>query len=123
MDGHGDATTESSGRREGDPPAGAEPREDGRPLTMDVGDHYRPTDGGEAPGVYRVVGAGDPVALLRVTDGDGRRIHGGELRRVDQAAVEAGFEPAADPDAGVSASGVARDVLQGLYWSVRRLLP
>lgn len=90
---------------------------------MDVGDHYRPTDGNHAPGVYRVVGTGDPVALLRVTDGDGRRIHQGDLRRVDAAAIETRFEPAADPDAGLSPSAAVGDALQGLYWTVRRFLP
>jgi len=86
---------------------------------VDTGDHYR-SDGDDC--VYRVVGTGDPVALLRVTDADGRRAHSGELRRVDRDMLDAGFAPAADPDAGVSIRRAIRGLLQGLYWSVRRLV-
>lgn len=92
-------------------------------LIMKVGKHYRPTEADHDPGVYRVVGATDGVTLLRVGDADGRRIHTGELRRVDAAALESGFEAARNPDAGLSPAGTLRDAAQGVYWSVRRRLP
>lgn len=103
-----------------------------------VGDHYRPTadaahadathadtadavvahaDGEHA--VYRVVGTSDGVALLRVTDGDGRREVTGELVRVTDLS---GFELARDPDAGVHPVRELRNLLTGLYWNVRRFL-
>lgn len=90
-----------------------------------VGQHYRPS--GDAtgdlasPGVYRVVGAGDPVALLRVADADGRRVHSGELRTVDASTVDADFEPATDPDAGLAPVRGLRNYVSGLYWLVRGL--
>lgn len=88
----------------------------------DVGDHYRPTDGAVDPGVYRVVGTTDGVALLRVGDADGRRVHTGEVHRVDTDTLDAAFEPASNPDAGFALASALRDALQGLYWSVRRSL-
>jgi len=88
---------------------------------MEVGDHYRPDDDA-TPGVYRVVGTGDPVALLRVTDEGGRRAHTGDLRQVSRDEFDAAFEPAEDPDAGVSPVAAVRNALQGLYWSVRKFL-
>lgn len=106
---------------------------------VDVGEHYRATvqtrdsgvaagdtsgasrDDRRAPdGVYRVVGAGDPIALLRVTDADGRRRHTGDLVRAPPHAIDSEFEPAADPDAGLSPVRSVRNQLSGLYWSVRR---
>jgi len=58
------------------------------------GDH----DGaGVEPGVYRVVGTGDPVTLLRVGDADGRRVTTGETVHVDRADLAA-FEVADNPD-------------------------
>jgi hypothetical protein len=87
-----------------------------------VGEHYRATGAGAPPGVYRVVGAGETVALLRVTDAEGRRANTGEVRRVDRSVVDAEFEPAADPDAEFSLSRRVRDQLSGMYWSVRRFL-
>lgn len=85
-----------------------------------VGEHYRVTASPYADGLYRVVGAGDPIALLRVTDADGRRRHTGELVRVSPHAIADEFEAADDPDAGFSPARNARSQLQGLYWSVRR---
>ncbi len=82
-----------------------------------VGDHYR-LDGA----VYRVVGAGDPVALLRVADGEGRREHTGDLRQVP-ASEAATLEPAPDPDDGLHPVRALRGMAQGLYWNVRKLLP
>ncbi len=75
-------------------------------VTPSPGDHYRPTptasDATAQRGVYRVVGTGDPVTLLRVADKDGRRQHTGETVRVDRAVLAEQFEPADDPDAGFS---------------------
>jgi hypothetical protein len=85
-----------------------------------VGDHYRAA--GDESAVYRVVGAADRIALLRVTDADGRRAHTGDLRRVTEAELDAGFEPAADPDVGLSPLGSIRNLLQGMYWEVRKFL-
>lgn len=86
--------------------------------------HYRPTgDTDHSPGVYRVVGTGDPVALLEVADAEGTRVHTGTLLRVDAETLATGFEPAADPDAGLSPLSALRNAVQGLYWSVRRLVP
>lgn len=85
-----------------------------------VGEHYRSTESDAAPGVYRVVGAGDSVTLLRVADVGGGREHTGELLRVDQATLDDVFEAAADPDAGVSVTGALRGIGSGLYWNVRK---
>ncbi|WP_132058322.1 hypothetical protein [Halorussus amylolyticus] len=85
-----------------------------------VGDHYRPTADDRTPGVYRVVGASEEVTLLRVADG--RRRHTGEIRRVPSRALDAEFERADDPDAGLSPVSLARNVLQGLYWQIRQFL-
>lgn len=90
---------------------------------MEVGDHYRPTKGRHKGDVYRVVGVTDTVTLLRVADADGRRVHTGELRSVQTGTVESDFEPAEDPDAGVSPGETVRNVAQGLYWDIRRFLP
>lgn len=90
------------------------------------GEHYRPTGGAidtaVDDGVYRVVGTGGGVTLLRVTDADGRRAHTGEVRRVDRAALDADFEPADDPDAGLTPLATVRNRLDGLYWNVRKFL-
>ncbi|MFB6157504.1 MAG: hypothetical protein ABEJ34_06665 [Haloferacaceae archaeon] len=87
-----------------------------------VGDHYRPTTDDRDPGVYRVVGVPDDVTLLRVADGDGRRVHAGEVRRVSRATLAGSFEPTRDPDAGLDPVAGVRNALSGLYWSVRRYL-
>lgn len=87
-----------------------------------VGDHYRPTGDALDPGVYRVVGTAEEVVLLRVGDADGRRVHTGEVSRVDPATLDAEFESAPDPDAGVGPVSAVKNALQGLYWSVRGLL-
>ncbi|MFC7080530.1 hypothetical protein [Halorussus caseinilyticus] len=92
----------------------------------ELGEHYRPTDDardadGErlVPGVYRVVGSGDDVALLRVADARGRRAHTGELRHVAPATLSEAFERAADPGEASPLAAV-RNALSGLYWSVRQ---
>jgi hypothetical protein len=86
----------------------------------EIGDHYR---SGDTSAVYRVVGTADGITLLRITDAGGRRTHTGDLRRVSEEELEAAFEPAEDPDADVSPVGILRNLLQGMYWEVRKLLP
>ncbi|WP_227355441.1 hypothetical protein [Haladaptatus salinisoli] len=89
---------------------------------IDVGDHYRPIDHASEPCVYRVVGATDEVTLLRVTDGNGRRVNTGEIRRIAPSALDAEFERAENPDAGFTPVASVRNALSGLYWSVRKYL-
>lgn len=43
------------------------------------------------------------------------------MARVAPDALEDGFEPADDPDAGVAPVRALRNALAGLYWSVGRL--
>lgn len=87
-------------------------------------DHYEARSSADiAPGVYRVVGTGERVALLRVTDAEGRRRATGELVRVPRDELAAGFEPARNPDRGFDPVRTARNAASGLFWSVRRLLP
>lgn len=65
-------------------------------------DHVRTTD--DAPvqsGVYRVVGVGEEVTLLRVADASGRRQNTGEVVTVAAETV-AEFETADNPDIGFS---------------------
>lgn len=92
-------------------------------MDVTVGEHYRPTeaaaDATAIRGVYRVVGAGDRVTLLRVADEQGRRRHTGETVRVDRAVLAEQFESADDPDAGFSPLRWLRGQIQGLVWSVR----
>ena len=83
-------------------------------------DHYRPIEGGHDPGVYRVVGVGEEVALLRVADADGRRVHTGELSHVSPATLRDAFEPADNPDGGFSPVRAITNGLEGLYWQIRR---
>jgi len=85
-----------------------------------IGDHYQPT-GDDGP-VYRVVGVSDEVALLRVTDDDGRREHTGDLRHVTTDELAAGFDRADDPDAGFTPIAGLRNALSGLSWQFRRFL-
>jgi len=91
-------------------------------VTVRPDEHYRPGDTDLPSGVYRVVGTGDPVALLRVADAEGRRVHAGDLRHVPDDRTDA-LEPAADPDAGFDPRRFVRGRASGLYWSVRRFLP
>ncbi|WP_049971404.1 hypothetical protein [Haladaptatus cibarius] len=83
-------------------------------------EHYRPTNDTRTPGVYRVVGTTDEITLLRVTDADGRRAATGEIHRVSRGILDTEFERADDPDAGFTPISGIRNMLTGLYWSVRR---
>lgn len=94
---------------------------------FDPYDHVRATDQSPvAPGVYRVVGTGDPVTLVRVADDDGRRRNTGEVVSVPAATLSASFDPAENPDRGFA----VRNLLSPLvtvpkavaYW-LRQLLP
>ncbi|SIQ84989.1 hypothetical protein SAMN05421858_0599 [Haladaptatus litoreus] len=83
-------------------------------------EHYRPTDDTRTPGVYRVVGAPNEITLLRVTDGDGRRVATGELHHVSPHTLDAEFVRADNPDSGFTPIAGIRNMFTGLYWSVRR---
>jgi len=85
-----------------------------------VGEHYRPTTGTHRDGIYRVVGAGERVALLRVGNADGRRIHTGDVTHIDGPSLAAEFEAVSDPDGGFAPVAGLRNALSGLYWSVAR---
>lgn len=88
--------------------------------TPDIGDHYQSTTDTYHAGVYRVVGTGDELALLRVTDADGRRRSTGHLERVPSDDLSKHFEPADDPDAGINPIAGVRNALQGLFWQFRK---
>jgi hypothetical protein len=99
-----------------------------RTVTVSIRDHLRPVEGeddgtGEPRPVYRVVGTGESIALLRVTDAAGRRGYTGDVRRVPREQVANQFEPAADPDGGLALRHRLRTLGSGLYWSLRRFLP
>lgn len=83
-------------------------------MSPDLGDHLRPTTDNYAAGVYRVVGT-DPerVTLLRVTDADDRRVHTGEVIRVDRTDLD-GFTGADEPSDNRGVTVV--------YWSLRAFL-
>lgn len=84
-------------------------------------DHYETGPGTEfAPGVYRVVGSGDPVTLLKVTDPQGRRRATGAIVHASRAELAAEFEPAGNPDAGFDPVRLVRNLASGVVWSVRR---
>ncbi len=87
-----------------------------------VGEHYHPAGTGHHPGEDRVVGTGDPVALLRVVDDERRRGHERELLQLLADALE-GFGLAADPDSRLVPGQALNDALSALYWRDRRLLP
>jgi hypothetical protein len=75
-------------------------------------DHLRADADAPVPaGVYRVVGTGDPVALLRVVE-DGRRVRSGVVVHLDRADLAA-LEPAGNPDAGLGKLRQAPSALRG----------
>jgi hypothetical protein len=87
-------------------------------------DHYRLADADvvpadATPGIYRVVGTDDEsVTLLRVTDGDGRRRHTGELLTIDDETLSA-FEPTENPDGNRALGATIASQLDGLVWQLR----
>jgi hypothetical protein len=83
-----------------------------------VYDHVSPTGDDYPDGVYRVVGTGGAVALLRLTDGDGRRVHTGELVTVDAVGFE-DFEPVDRPTPDRSFGARVASVPALGYWSLR----
>lgn len=85
-----------------------------------VYDHLRPVSESYPAGIYRVVGTGETVALLRVTDEHERRRATGELLTIPREALSE-FEPATNPDTGFRPLAWIRGLLSGLYWTVRML--
>lgn len=89
---------------------------DGAPT---VSDHLRSTDSDDDEAVYRVVGShADSVTLLRVSDGDGRRLHTGEVFTVPRDALDT-FEAAKNPDGNRSAVTTLSAAGESVYWSLR----
>lgn len=86
-----------------------------------VHDHLRAVDAPYPPGVYRVVGRGEGLRLLRVTDGDGDRVNTGQVYDVRPDDL-AGFEPAEDPDAGLSPLSTLKSGVEGVGSMVREIL-
>lgn len=86
-----------------------------------VYDHLRPVGEDYPAGIYRVVGAGDSIVLLRVTDGRDRRQATGELLSIPRDSIS-DFEPAANPDTGLRPLAWVRGLLSWMYWTVRMLL-
>ncbi|MFC7133808.1 MULTISPECIES: hypothetical protein [Salinibaculum] len=101
----------------------------GEPTANDVDpyDHVRATDRSSVPsGVYRVVGTGDPVTLVRVTDAEGRRRHTGQVVSVPAATLSASFDPAENPDQGFAIRDLVAPfvtVPQAVAYWLRRLFP
>lgn len=87
-----------------------------------IGEHYRATGGVVPPGVYRVVGTGEPVVLLRVATEDGRRVNTGEIHEVEEKTFGETFQPAENPDAGLHPVRALRNATSGFYWQFRRFL-
>jgi len=89
------------------------------PDDLSAYDHLRPASSDDIPdGVYRVVGTGETVTLLRVGDADGRRMTTGEIHRVDRDAL-AEFEAAANPDDSRSITAMVAGLPRSIYWSLR----
>lgn len=84
-----------------------------------VYDHVRPIGDDYPDGIYRVVGVDDEtVTILRVSDADGRRVHGGEVERVDVDGFDS-FTAAGDPDGNRSLGAAVSSQLVATGWSVR----
>ena len=97
-------------------------------MTVSIHDHLRATEAedtetGTTGPVYRVVGTGESLTLLRVTDAAGRRTYSGNVRSVPREQVASQFEPVADPDGGLALRHRLQSLGSGLYWSVRRFRP
>ncbi|MFB6123449.1 MAG: hypothetical protein ABEJ78_08325 [Haloferacaceae archaeon] len=84
-----------------------------------VYDHVRATDADVPDGTYRVVGRSERrVTLLRVADADGRRVHTGDVVRVD--AEEIGrFDSVGNPDGNRPLRPAVTSKLAATYWSLR----
>lgn len=92
-------------------------------VDVSVYDHVRATGETDySPGIYRVVGVEDGVTLLRLTDEDGRRRATGEVVTVDGDAFDTGFAEAPNPDAGIAALRRVRNLLDGLWWELKRFV-
>jgi len=88
-------------------------------MAPDIYDHLRSTDPEDDDGVYRVVGTrSNTVTLLRVADGDDRRVHTGEVITVPTDALDA-FEAAENPDRNRSLVGRVRSLAESAFWSLR----
>ncbi|MFB6091426.1 MAG: hypothetical protein ABEK02_00270 [Haloquadratum sp.] len=83
-----------------------------------VGDHLRPENAPCPDGIYRVVGTGDEVTLLRVADATGRRTHTGEVIAVAVAELD-GFDRAPNPDGDRPPLATLASTLRMGYWSAR----
>ena len=89
------------------------------PDSLRVSDHVRPTDDVLAAGIYRVVGTTeDTVTLLRVSDGDGRRRHTGEVVTIDAEACQT-LTVAENPDDNRSIGEQVRSTANDVLWSFR----
>jgi hypothetical protein len=93
---------------------------------IEVYDHVRA--GEDAPveaGIYRVVGTGESVVLVRLTDADGRRRNTGSVVAVSRETLRSAFEPAPNPDDGFALRKVLAPLTTFpkalLYW-VRQIL-
>jgi len=76
-------------------------------MSVDTHDHFRADADTPVPaGVYRVVGTGETVTLLRVADEAGRRENSGTVEHVDWETLAEAFERAENPDAGFSLSSL-----------------
>ena len=88
-------------------------------LEVSPYEHLRRAD---ADAVYRVVGESrGTVTLLRVTDERGRRRATGEVVTLEHSTVEAEFERAPNPDAGIRPVAWLRNLVSGLVWELRHL--
>ena len=84
---------------------------------IEVYDHVRPTDADVPEGIYRVVGAGERVTLLRVGNADGRRVTTGEVHAVDRD-ILADFEATENPDENRSLAATIARIPQTIYWQL-----
>lgn len=82
-------------------------------------DHLQPTTADYPAGVYRVVGLDrQTVTVLRITDGDGRRITTGTVHTIRRGALD-GFVSTANPDANRSLRRRLQSIPATVYWSGR----
>jgi hypothetical protein len=87
----------------------------------DIGvyDHIRVSGTDQPDGIYRVVGVRDGgVTALKVADTDGRRIHTGEVVRLDQVTLD-DVTSVPNPDGNRPLVKTAASKLRMMYWSGR----